>query len=110
MMNTVLDILGKLSLARTDNEFRWTKDGFTVNKQQYYRPGDLQILKTFRFEGESDPSDMEILYIIKANDGTMGYSLDAYGVYSSHENESGYNNFIRQIPEAGHEHQLLFEL
>jgi hypothetical protein len=42
--------------------------------------------------------------------GLIGYSLDAYGTYSSHENELGYDNFIRQIPEAGHAEQLIFEL
>ena len=75
-----------------------------------YQPEDLVILKAYRFEGVSDPSDMSILYLIRANDGLIGYSLDAYGVYSNHDDEEGYDNFIRQIPVKNNEEQLLFEL
>lgn len=110
MTTTSSQVLEKLRVNKMDNEFRWTPEGFTAGKGKFYQPADLEILKTFRFEGASDPSDMEILYLLEANDGLIGYSLDAYGVYSNHENEEGYDNFIRQIPEAGREHQITFEL
>lgn len=110
-MTTSSEVLEKLRQKKIDNEFRWTPDGFTAGKGKVYQPHDLEILKTYRFEGASDPSDMEILYIIKAvHDGLTGYSQDAYGVYSNHEKEDGYDNFIRQIPEAGRDEQLLFQL
>jgi hypothetical protein len=109
-MTTSSEILEKLRLKHMDNEFRWTPTGFTTNNSKPYRPQDLEIVRTLRFEGQSDPADMEILYIIKTNDGLYGYSLDAYGAYSSHDSEYGYNNFIRQIPQAGHDQQLLFTL
>jgi hypothetical protein len=53
---------------------------------------------------------MAILYVLRAKDGAVGYSLDSYGTYSSHEREAGYDNFIRQIPQTDHAEQLLFEL
>jgi hypothetical protein len=109
-MTSSSQVLEKLRQKRMDNEFRWTEEGFSAGKGKIYQPEDLEILKTFRFEGASDPSDMEILYIIRAQDGLVGYSLDAYGVYSNHEDEEGYDNFIRKIPQVGHEGQLLFEL
>ena len=108
-MNTLSQIMNKLSVKGYDNEFRWTKDGFVYNDKSY-KPEDLTIVKTYRFEGVSDPSDMSILYLIKANDGLIGYSLDAYGVYSNHDDEEGYDNFIRQIPVKDNDDQLLFEL
>lgn len=108
-MNTLSQILNKLTVKDYDNEFRWTKDGFSCN-DKVYQPEDLTIVKTYRFEGESDPSDMSILYLIKANDGLIGYSIDAYGVYSNHDDEEGYDNFIRRIPVKDNEEQLLFEL
>ena len=108
-MNTLSQIMNKLSVKGYDNEFRLTKDGFTV-KDKSYQTEDLVIVKTYRFEGESDPSDMSILYLIKANDGLIGYSLDAYGVYTNHDDEEGYDNFIRQIPVKNNDEQLLFEL
>jgi hypothetical protein len=109
-MTTSSQVMETLRRHKVDNEFRWTPEGFTVGKGKVYQPEDLVILKTFRFEGVSDPAYMEILYVIRASDGVMGYSLDAYGTYSSHEDEDGYDNFIRMIPEAGHDQQMPFEL
>jgi hypothetical protein len=108
-MNTLSQILNRLTVKGYDKEFRWTEEGFTVDDKAY-QPEDLTILKTYRFEGVSDPSDTSILYLIKAKDGLIGYSLDAYGVYSNHDGEEGYDNFIRQIPVKDNEEQLLFEL
>lgn len=110
MATTSSQVLEKLRQDNAGNEFRWTPGGFTLGKGRCYSPQELEIVKTYRFEGASDPSDMEIIYVIRTNDGITGYSLDAYGAYSSHENEAGYDNFIRQIPEKGHDQQLTFEL
>jgi hypothetical protein len=109
-MTSSSQVLETLRQKKMDNEFRWATDGFTAGKGKNYQPGELEIIKTFRFEGESDPSYSEILYVIRANDGLIGYSLDAYGAESSHGSEEGYDNFIRQIPQTGHDQQLLFEL
>lgn len=96
-MTTLAAVLEQLRLKKEDHEFRWTKDGFSAGKGKIYQPEDLKIIKTYRFEGESDPSDSSILYVIEANDHLVGYSLDAYGLYSNHEGEEGYDNFIRRI-------------
>lgn len=111
-MTTLSSVLEKLRIKKIDNEFRWTPEGFTAGKGKFYTPDQLSILKTYRFEGESNPSDMEILYIIKANDGLIGYSIDAYGMYSNHEHEEGYDNFIRQISISNRDEQdqLTFEI
>ena len=110
-MSTTSQVLEKLRAKGMDKEFRWTPEGFSITgKDKTYEPGELEIIKTFRFEGASNPSDMEIIYILRANDGTIGYSQDAYGMYSSHDNEEGYDNFIRQVREVGHDEQISFEL
>jgi len=109
-MTTSSEALERLRQKNMANEFRWTTKGFAAPNGRTYRPDELEIVRTMRFEGMSNPDDTEILYIIKAQDGLIGYSLDAYGAYSSHDNEVGYDNFIRQIPEAGHNEQLLFTL
>ena len=97
-MTTLSSVLEKIRLKKEDHEFRWTEEGFTAGKGKIYQPEDLKIIKTYRFEGESDPSDSSILYVIEASDHLVGYSLDAYGLYSNHEGEAGYDNFIRRIP------------
>ena len=103
-------ILEKLRLKKMDNEFNWTEQGFTAGKNKFYHPEDLKIIKTYRFEGDSDPGDTSIIYLIEANDGLIGYSMDAYGVYTSHDAEEGYDNFIRQIPVEERDEQLIFEV
>lgn len=109
-MTSSSQVLEKLRKLKMDTEFHWTPEGFSVGRGKTYQPSELAIVKTYRFEGISNPSDMEIIYIIKANDGLVGYSQNAYGAYTTHETEEGYDNFIRQIPETGHDEQILFEL
>lgn len=110
-MTTLSSVLEKLRIKNFDNEFRWAPEGFTVGKGRFYQPGELEIVKVYRFEEITNPSDMCILYLIQVKDnGLMGYSLDAYGTYSNHDDEEGYDNFIRMIPERGRTGQLLFEL
>lgn len=109
-MTTSSQVLGHMHQLKMDNEFRWTPEGFLAVNGKVYQPDELVIVRAFRFEGVSNPSDMEVLYVLRAKDGLVGYSLAAYGAYSSHENEAGYDNFIRQIPESGHAGQLLFTL
>ena len=79
-------------------------------KNKCYKPEDLKIIKTYRFEGDSDPADSSIIYLIEANDGLIGYSMDAYGMYTAHEDEEGYDNFIREIPVEDRDEQLIFNL
>lgn len=109
-MATLLQVLETLRMRKIDNEFRWEDGAFNAGRGKTYQPEELTIIKTYRFEGDSDPSDSSILYIIEANDGLKGYSIDAYGVYSNHENEEGYDNFIRRIQVSDRDEQLIFEL
>lgn len=111
VMTTLSSVLEKLRKRGFDNEFRWTTQGFTAGKGTCYQPQDLEITRVYRFEENTDPGDTCILYLITVlNSGLTGYSIDAYGVYSNHDEEEGYDNFIRMIPERNHEDQLLFEL
>ena len=68
-MATLLQVMEALRMRKMDNEFRWEDGTFNAGRGKTYAPEDLTIIKTYRFEGESDPSDSSILYIIEANDG-----------------------------------------
>ena len=109
-MTSSSTVLERLRQKKMDTEFKWTDKGFTAGKGKFYQPEDLKIIKTYRFEGDSDPADMSIIYLIEANDGLIGYSMDAYGAYSSHDDEEGYDNFIRQIQVEERDEQLIFEV
>ncbi|MBL0357632.1 MAG: hypothetical protein IPP72_12460 [Chitinophagaceae bacterium] len=107
-MRTLSQVMEKLRLKRHDIEFKKDEGAFVTGNGKLYQPEDLTIIKTYRFEGESDPSDSSILYVIEANDGLTGYSIDAYGVYSNHEQD--YDEFIRKIKILDRDEQLLFSL
>jgi len=107
-MTTLSYVIEKLRLKRQDNEFTMTPEGFTTASGKSYKPEDLTIIKTYRFEGESDPSDACILYVIEAKDGLVGYSIDAYGAYSNHDDD-GYDDFIRKLKVEDRDEQQIFE-
>lgn len=94
-MDTISTVLNKLKLKNQDNEFIIDKKGQLSLNGKSYGKHDIKIIKTYRFEGESDPADEAILYLLLAYDGIIGYSLDAYGVYTNHIND-GYADFIQQ--------------
>ena len=106
-MTTLSAVMEKLRLNKWDNEFVMEKNGFCAGTGKYYEPHDLKIIRTYRFEGDSDPSDNVILYVIEAKDGMIGYSLDAYGAYSNHD-DAKYDDFIRKIPMEERDEQILF--
>ncbi|HZK63664.1 MAG TPA: hypothetical protein VFC34_05935 [Puia sp.] len=106
-MTTLSQVIEKLRLKRQDNEFRLTEEGFSIGNGKFYQPADLKIIRTYRFEGESDPSDSSILYVLEGNDGTIGYSADSYGAFSNHD-DMHYGDFIRKISVEERDEQQIF--
>lgn len=58
-----------------------------------YGPSEINIINFFRFEGETDPADSSIMYVIETNDGKKGTIVDAYGAYS----DPDLNDFIKEV-------------
>lgn len=108
VMTTLSQVLEKLRLKKQDNEFRFSNEKFTAPSGKQYDPADLKIIKTYRFEGDSDPADSSVIYLLEAKDGLIGYSLDSFGAYSDHGEEEGYDDFIRQIPVNEREEEEIF--
>lgn len=106
-MNTLSEILEKLRTKGLDKEIKMTDHGKMQNDQKIYSPEDLTIIKTYRFEGDSDPGDNAILYLLEDKDHQIGYILDAYGMYSSHEGVE-FADFLKKIPTADRDLQELF--
>lgn len=57
------------------------KDDAIVNYKHKtsYNTDQVSILQHFRFEGETNPSDSSIIYVIETNDGKKGTLVDGYG-------------------------------
>lgn len=108
MMTTLSGVLEKLRIRKQDNEFKITDEKFVSPAGKLYGPEDLLIIKSYRFEGDSSPSDSAVLHLIEANDGLIGYSMDAYGAYSNHDDDY-YDEFIRKIPVSERDEQEIFK-
>lgn len=82
-MKSLAICLQKMVKEGYTEDFRITEQGLeSLHKHNNYRPEQIQIVNFFRFEGQSDPDDNAILYLIETNDGTKGTLIDAYGVYN----------------------------
>lgn len=109
-MNTLSQILEKLRKKGRDHELKMTDHGKMQSKSldKIYCPEDLTIVKTYRFEGMSDPADNSVLYIIEDKDSNIGYILDSYGVYSDNDGPA-FADFLKKINTADRDEQELFQ-
>lgn len=60
-----------------------------------YRPDELKIVASHRFEGMTNPQDATAAFAIRANDGTLGTLVISYSAAHNQNME-----LIQQIPEA----------
>lgn len=97
-MDSVATVMKYLEEKGYDNEFTIADSGHLLLKGKLYAPEDTKLVRTFRFEGESDPSEQSIIYLVKTSDGNIGYSIDAYGMYSPHMDD-GYGAFIKKLEQ-----------
>ena len=81
--------------ALTDLKKRGYKYDFNLHQgdfycevlERQYRVPQLQLKETYRFEGDSNPSDESVVYAIVADDGVMGSFVNGYGTYADTDSE-----------------------
>jgi hypothetical protein len=95
-MNTLTERVNKeMKNGYTDN-LKVTKQGlFSTARNKTYQPHEVRIIDFYRFEGESDPADNSIMYVIETTDGVKGILIDAYGAYA----DETVNKFITEVQE-----------
>jgi hypothetical protein len=95
-MKTSSDIINKLVKQGYTESFKVSANGLcSQSTDKWYQPGDIKIINFFRFEGESDPADNSILYVIETSDNLKGTLMDAYGSYADRQ----VTDFIAQVEE-----------
>lgn len=88
-MTTLSEAMNHLYKKGYKCTFEMRVKGFTCREtNEVFKPENLIIKEVFRFEGESNPDDMAVLYAIESSDGTKGLFIDAYGTYSNNEGEA----------------------
>ncbi|MCK0156334.1 hypothetical protein MWU65_04030 [Cellulophaga sp. F20128] len=50
-----------------------------VDTKEIFKPEEIFVVKEYRYEGMSNPSDLSILYIIETNTNSKGTLLIGYG-------------------------------
>ena len=95
-MQTLTSVINKAVANGYTENFSVTKHGIcTPAEERRYMPEDIRIVNFYRFEGESDPADNTILFIIETNDGLKGTLVDAYGTYADPE----INGFMKRVED-----------
>ena len=82
-MKSLATCLNRMVSEGYTEDFKVTEQGLeSVQHHSNYVPDQISVVNFYRFEGESDPDDNAILYIIETSDGTKGTLVDAYGTYT----------------------------
>jgi hypothetical protein len=55
----------------------------SISTKRRYQPQQVHIVNSFRFQGNSDPSDSAFIYVIETTDGLKGTLVDATGKLSN---------------------------
>ena len=95
-MNTLTERLNKAVKDGYTDSLKVTKQGlYSDTKDKTYGPDQVRIIDFFRFEGQSDPADNAIMYVIETTDGSKGTLVDAYGAYA----DEHMNKFMNDVEE-----------
>lgn len=95
-MKTLSSTTRKLSANGYVTQFKALKNGLeSLETHEVYSPDEVKIINFYRFEGESDPSDNAILYVLETCRGEKGTLTDAYGVYT----DLKVSEFVKQVED-----------
>jgi len=60
----------------------------------YLNPNEFEIVEVFRFEGDTNPSDEDVVYAVESKDGKLkGTITSAFGMYA----DSVSNEMIQKL-------------
>ena len=93
-LSEVMDELKSKGFSR-DFVFREEKLMLMDGDHKKYGSNDLTIIEEYRFEGDSDPGMMTILYALEGKDGVKGTISNAYGVNS----DDNLGEFMKNVKE-----------
>lgn len=94
---TLLEAFVALKRRGFTENFVLTPGGLrALGSGRVYGPEALHIVEYHRFEGQTDPDDMSVLYAIATQDGTRGLIADAFGPYANPE----LGRILRRLPHT----------
>ena len=98
-MTTLSQVMETLRKRGIHREFRMNEscEMKYEDSDKVYQPNELTILKTYRFEGPSNPDDNAVLYLLEDHEGNKGIIIDSYGAESNYPGQE-FDAFLRDIP------------
>ncbi len=92
---TVTEALARLKLKGYALDFNITFDSIKCTAQNVcLNPHEFEIVEVHRFEGETNPSDEDVVYAIESKDGSIkGTMSSAFGMYADSIN----NDMIQKL-------------
>jgi hypothetical protein len=83
--DTVTEALAGLKSRGYELDFNIAFDKLECSKEQLQlNPDDFEITEVYRFEGNTDPGDEEVVYAVQSKDGkSKGVVTSAYGMYAT---------------------------
>lgn len=83
---SVAEALTELARRGFIANFEYLDGAFTaVDLGRSFAAEELTIVEHHRFEGNTDPDDMAVVYAIESRDGIRGTVVDAFGTYANPE-------------------------
>ncbi|MBF9253712.1 hypothetical protein I2I11_10445 [Pontibacter sp. 172403-2] len=100
-LTSMVTILNQLYKDGYKHNFKVSDDGrlCTLDGQEQFTPEQVRIVNFYRFEGETNPGDEAILYVLETNSGIKGTVSNAYGPYADEKVEA----FMKQLEDLGKE-------
>ena len=98
-MTSLVTVLAQVQKEGYKQDFKITEDGrmSTLDGKQQFTHDQVQIVNFYRFEGESNPDDLSILYVLETTTGMKGTLSDAYGPYANETIDA----FLKQVSDLG---------
>ncbi|MCC9165410.1 hypothetical protein [Pontibacter harenae] len=98
-LTSLVSVSNKLRKEGYKTDFKINDDGrlSTMDDKNTYGPTEARIIDFYRFEGETNPDDMAILYVLETVDGLKGSITNSYGPYADEK----IDNFMKQIEDLG---------
>ena len=82
--DTVVDALSGLKAEGYTHDFNIDFDKIKCDEHNIcLHPDEFEITKVFRFEGETNPADEDVVYAVQSKDGSIkGTITSAFGIYA----------------------------
>jgi len=100
-LKTLAQCMNTLKEKGFTKDFQVNEEGLkAMDEERVYQPEEVKIVSFYRFEGNSDPGDMSILYAIETSTGVKGTLSDAYGAYAARK-VSDFFDKVERIQKKG---------